>query len=194
MFSFRHCLLFSTLLGLTACASILLPTVRDELLEMEHNDQSVREVLIARGVSDTAAMKQMQQVDSVNTARLKQIVAQHGVLTREQVGRDGLAAVFIVVQHSPDHEFQKGYLPHLQRLAQQGDASKQEVALLTDRVRVHDGEPQLYGTQLTMEAGKFVPFPIENPDSVDVRRAGMGLPPLQWYIEMVEQRMKQQGE
>jgi hypothetical protein len=48
-------------------------------------------------------------------------------------------------------------------------------------VRVHAGQPQLYGTQFTVTGGELDPFPIEDPQRLDERRAQTGLEPFAAY-------------
>jgi hypothetical protein len=48
-------------------------------------------------------------------------------------------------------------------------------------VRVHAGKLQLYGTQFTVTGGEFGPFPIEDPQRLDGRRAEAGLEPFAVY-------------
>ena len=56
-----------------------------------------------------------------------------------------------------------------------------DLAYLEDRVRVHAGQPQLYGTQFNIAGGEFGPFPIEDPQRLDERRAQAGLEPFAAY-------------
>jgi len=48
-------------------------------------------------------------------------------------------------------------------------------------VRVHDGRPQLHGTQFTATRGRLGPYPIEDPQRLDQRRAQAGLEPFAVY-------------
>lgn len=129
----------------------------------------------------------MSRVDGPNTERLKEIVAEHGWPTRDEVGEDGRSAIFLLVQHADrDPTFQRAALGPMREAYEAGDASGSDLALLTDRVRVAEGRSQLYGSQLYIEPGKPPALrPIEDEASVDVRRAEMGLPPLSEYLEEV---------
>ena len=62
-----------------------------------------------------------------------------------------------------------------------GEVSAVNVAYLTDRVRMHEGKPQVYGTQFRRSNGDWEPYPIEDPDRVDERRAALGLATLAEY-------------
>ena len=57
------------------------------------------------------------------------------------------------------------------------EATPVQLAYLTDRVRMNEGRPQLYGTQIAgMDAAGGVPWPVEDPDRRDERRAEVGEP------------------
>ncbi|NJP26655.1 hypothetical protein OHB01_12515 [Microbispora hainanensis] len=43
------------------------------------------------------------------------------------------------------------------------------------------GRPQLYGTQFFSDGNGFRPYPIEDADHLDDRRAAMGLEPFEQY-------------
>ncbi|GAA2107670.1 hypothetical protein HKK74_34235 [Actinomadura alba] len=58
-----------------------------------------------------------------------------------------------------------------------GDAAPADLAHLEDRVRVNSGRPPLYGTQYGLTEAGFGPWPIEDPERLDERRAAMGLKP-----------------
>ena len=64
-----------------------------------------------------------------------------------------------------------------------GELPAADWALSIDRDRVHDGRPQLYGSQgLPSKDGKFAGLqPIEDEDHVDERRAALGMEPLAAY-------------
>lgn len=62
------------------------------------------------------------------------------------------------------------------------EVNKQNIAYLEDRVRVHQSQPQIYGTQFYTNAqDELVPRPIEDPENVDKRRAEIGLNTLAEY-------------
>jgi len=63
-----------------------------------------------------------------------------------------------------------------------GEASGWNLAYLTDRVRVHEGLPQVYGTQGEWVDGKLALGNIEDADGVDQRRAAIGLEPVAKYL------------
>jgi hypothetical protein len=60
--------------------------------------------------------------------------------------------------------------------------------LLDISLFVHSPENvnQLYGTQGKFINGKWVPYPIENPEEVEDRRIALGMEPLSEYIRRCE--------
>ena len=54
---------------------------------------------------------------------------------------------------------------------------------LEDRIRVREGLPQRYGTQLQKSGEGWQPLPTEEPDSLDARRQAVGLEPISEYLE-----------
>jgi hypothetical protein len=71
--------------------------------------------------------------------------------------------------------------------AGQGKASRTDLAYLTDRVLLAEGEPQEYGTQAMVRDGRYAPRNLRDPGGVDERRASAGLPPLAEYLEHMTQ-------
>ena len=59
--------------------------------------------------------------------------------------------------------------------------------MLTDRVRISKGQPQVYGTQTEISNGEVIFKSIENQEEVDDRRAEMGMPPLDFYKRLMEE-------
>ena len=62
----------------------------------------------------------------------------------------------LLAQHA-DHDpsLQRAFLDALRAAVAQKEASPANLAYLEDRVRVHAGQAQLYGTQFTVTGGKF---------------------------------------
>ena len=181
----------------TATSSITAQTadlVRDELLRMHDEDQEIRNKMAAEGMDvvmkDTLLMLKMRHLDSVNTKRLKELLGSSSWFSKDEIGSKGLEAAFILVQHSPDYDFQKRCLPFIEKQAKNGDVSMQDYALLLDRTLMHDSKPQKYGTQIEQVNGEWVPYQIEDEANVDKRRSAIGLFPMKQYMEMIRQYYK----
>lgn len=152
------------------------PALRAELLKMSDVDQAARHAAIDAGFKDPALNERMTEVDKVHTRRLHAIVDDVGWPTTTMVGEDGATAAWLLVQHADlDVDFQERCLKLMEPLAAAGEASKRDLAYLTDRVAVNRGRPQRYGTQWNEVNGEYVPQPIEDPERVDERRAAAGL-------------------
>ncbi len=128
--------------------------LRQELLTMGYLEQSIRQELIDAGLDkrNPELLEEMKRVDAENTARLQSIVEERGWPGKSLVGDDGAEAAFLLLQHSTK-SFQKKVLPRLQEAWTQGEVQGRHVAMLTDRVLVAEGKPQLYGTQALVEGG-----------------------------------------
>ena len=117
------------------------------------------------------------------------------------------SALFLVVQHS-DLEHQRKYYPLFETGAEKGLIEPSDVATMLDRILMHEGKPQVYGTQTflqmktiivkaeedgkpengtgtayTSESANYL-WPVENADSLDIRRARVGLPSIGTYMEI----------
>lgn len=160
------------------------PKLRKELLTMLAADQKSRQDPSGAGVGD----------DQVRTERLGEIVAEHGWPGRTLVGDDGATAAWTIAQHSDlDPDFQRRLLGLMTQAAAAGEASRGELAYLTDRVAANAGQPQTYGTQMGCDNGKPKLAAMIDPGRVDERRAAAGLPPLADNLIELEQVCAQPG-
>jgi hypothetical protein len=161
--------------------------LRQELLAMQSRDQELRQVLSAGHGAGTpveqAELEQIMHVDKVHTARMQEIIQRFGWPGRSLVDEDGAQAAWLLLQHADQvPEFQKQCLELLQTAVLANEASPAHLAYLTDRVRCHEGKPQVYGTQGQITNGEVSIGEIEDRDHVDERRAEVGLEPLADYL------------
>lgn len=117
------------------------------------------------------------RVDVGNTDRLHEIVNDYGWPGHSLVGEKGAHDAWLLAQHADRQlDFQRRALSLLAAAVDRGEATSVQLAYLTDRVRMNEGREQLYGTQLgDVQNGTVVPWPIENPAELDMRRATVGL-------------------
>jgi hypothetical protein len=146
-----------------------------ELLERAGRDQAARMSLRpGYGVAGWEAV--VAPVDQDNAARLREIVGKHGWPGRRLAGEAGAHAAWLLAQHAtPD--LQEECLPLLQDAVARGDASPVDLAYLTDRVLMHRGEPQVYGTQYRVRDGVLELWIVHDPSGLAQRRAALGLEP-----------------
>lgn len=115
-----------------------------ELLERADRNQAAR-MSMRPGDGMPEWETAVAPVDRDNTARLREIVGRHGWPGHRLVGEAGAHAAWLLVQHAPP-DMQEECLPLLQDAVARGDASPADLAYLMDRVLMHRGEPQIYGT------------------------------------------------
>lgn len=154
-------------------------------------DQAGRDSLaIAVAAHDTLFLRRLMARDSASTAWLRDIVARHGWPGKRLVGDSGAEAAFLLLQHSPDAAFQAKLLPRLWAAARSGDLPAAQVAMLDDRVTVHSGRPQTYGSSFGVKDSCLTPDSMVDPAHVDARRAKVGLPSMAEYGKMLGEMYK----
>jgi len=147
---------------------------------MQAQDLRVREELAAEGVLGEGYEPRMEAVHKRNAARLEEIVNEHGWPGRTLVGDDGAEAAWRTLQHAISRpDLLRRYLPLLQAAAAAGEIPDWQPAYVLDRIRFFEGRSQVYGTQYDWdEEGFSTLWPVEEPEHVNERRKGVGLPPL----------------
>lgn len=152
-------------------------TLRRRLLAMAEHDARVRERLADSGALFDGYHPEMEVVHRANADELHDIVEVAGWPTEARAGADGAEAAWLVAQHAiglPD--FQRRCLASIEAAADAGAVPRWQAAYLDDRIRTYEGRPQRYGTQFDWdEAGQMSPLPIDDIDTVDIRRAEIGL-------------------
>ncbi len=153
--------------------------LRAELMQMDDHDQAVRAELAADGSLFDGYHPRMAAVHDLNAARLHTIIATHGWPTERLVGVDGAKAAHRIAQHSINHpELMRECRRLLDEASLKGEVPRWQFAYIEDRIRVFEGLPQRYGTQWRGGPNGLEPYPIEDADHVDERRAALGLPSL----------------
>lgn len=133
-------------------------------------------------------MTKMRAQDEENKKLVVEILEKRGWPGKSLVGQQASQAVFLVIQHADKATMEK-YLPLLREAAAKGEASKSSLALMEDRVRMYNGQPQLYGSQMRMnpETKKYELYQVEDEANLDKRRAEMGLGPISEYLKLFNQ-------
>lgn len=162
------------------------PAIIDTLVRLGREDQSGRAALAQAVVDrDTATLLRSLRADTARSLWLRRHVEERGWPTRATAGDSAAHAAWLILQHSPLHDWQSGMLPTLEQLADRGELPRPDLALLTDRVLVHRGEPQRYGSQFDVVNGRLVPSPIADLRRLDALRAAAGLPPMAEYVRLL---------
>jgi len=153
------------------------PEIAQEINEMAAADQDMRE----KEINEPDFWD--DSVDKKNTEGMKKIIGEIGWPSVSKVGKEASIDAWLLVQHADhDVDFQSYCLSLINELPV-GEARAEDIALLTDRVRVNSGQPQVYGTQFRQMDGKHVPKDIEDIENVNERRKAVGLDSLEENIE-----------
>lgn len=133
-----------------------------------------------------AVIKEMILQDSLDLQRFLILEKQYGFPLYSTVGERAANAGFMVLQHNSTKILSK-YIKKLNKLAEKGEASWYNVALMTDRVLCWQNKRQLYGTQYDkkMIDGKErdVIKPIVDFKNLDKRRIKVGLDSFHIYLK-----------
>lgn len=158
------------------------PKLRDELAVRYADDQKVRNDWIAAHYSK-ASSDAVAAVDAKNIAWLRALVSKQGFPTVAQVGQKGVDHAWMLLQHATgDPGFQTRVFFEIKPRLESYGISKQDFALLEDRVLLEEGKSQIYGSQFKRNKnGELELRPLNDPRHVDQRRASMGLMPLADY-------------
>ncbi|MEO6688498.1 MAG: DUF6624 domain-containing protein [Dokdonella sp.] len=158
------------------------PQLRETLLLMQASDQAARAAVMQRADPGNEIVWHLMDVDADNLIALRVIFAIGGVPTRTQVGDDGAAAAWLLLQHADaDQILQAGALDIMTMRAATDESNGVGIAMLTDRVLLAQGKPQRYGSQFLIKDGDETLRPTEDMAGLDRRREAMGLAPLADY-------------
>ena len=148
-------------------------TKRQEILqEVFESDQSMR-------TNDGSINP---EIDRQNLTTVISLLEKCGMPTLNEVDEIQMNAIWVVFQHG-DNANRKKYLPLLEQSAENGDLKATQIAMMKDRTLMMDGEPQVYGTQVSKNGNEWVLYELSNPETVNKRRAEMGFEPLQDYLK-----------
>ena len=131
----------------------------------------VQTYLLQANVAETC------RTDRANTEWLKADVKDNGWPRLSREGPKMAEDAWLLIQHA-DHDvaFQREVLPLLEALLPSKDVAPQAYALLYDRVATAEKRLQRYGTQgRCVGEATWEPWPVEDPDHLDERRAKVGL-------------------
>ena len=149
------------------------------LLDMEARDQALRAELTAAGDLNHAYHPRLEELQRANASRLRQMIAVFGWPGIALVGEKGAKAAWRIALHSiSEPAFMRQCRDMLDAASHNGDSPRWQFAIIDDRIRVYEGRPQRYGTQLRQGSNGLEPHPIENESRVNSMRMQAGLPPL----------------
>jgi hypothetical protein len=164
------------------------PALQREIAARVATDQAVQQELGQRiqsgqqiGPADYA---RRDSVFGANLDWMRIVLHRYGWPGWHLVGEAGSHGAWLLLQHADkDTTLQRTALALLDRAVRARDASPQDYAYLTDRMRVAEGRPQVYGTQLQYDNQGCASIKTsESPAELDSRRASMGLSSVADYL------------
>ena len=149
------------------------------LLEMEARDQALRAELTASRELDERYHPRLEELHRAHASRLRQMIAVFGWPGFTLVGEKGAQAAWRIALHSiSEPAFMRQCRDLIDIASHAGDVPRWQFAIIDDRIRVYEGKPQRYGTQLRSGPNGLEPHPLENESRVNSMRMHAGLPPL----------------
>ncbi|MFL0026048.1 DUF6624 domain-containing protein [Streptomyces sp. NBUL23] len=138
---------------------------------------------------DGVRLGQGRHSDHADANWLRRILAEYGWPGHRLVGPDAARGAWSIALHSDDEpDFQRAATILLERAVKAGDAPIDHWAHLHDRALITNGRSQEYGTQFLLNPDGIVLCPLRAPESLDERRATVGLPPITVALETVRRR------
>jgi hypothetical protein len=120
----------------------------------------------------------------------EKIFNQYGFPGFDLVGKTGSKHFWLVVQHSDKYpDFQQRVLVGMKKELDRNNTDAIDYAYLTDRVLLHNGQKQLYGTQVMYNGTlcQAYPKPVADSTALDTRRKKIGLGPIRVYLNEISQ-------
>lgn len=167
------------------------PKLEVRLIDMSNAEQAAMAAFDGLPPSPTHKLRwaKLQSIQRHNLAGIKSIIAKSGFPTITEVGTPGAWAAWDLVQHADsDHGFQDKALVLMKPLVVDKETPGEAYAYLVDRVRVAEGKEQMYGTQVHKVGGELVMRAVEDPASLDSRRARTDNPSEAAYLCYVSYR------
>ncbi|MFJ3219001.1 DUF6624 domain-containing protein [Kitasatospora sp. NPDC086801] len=157
-----------------------LPSLAEELIAMMAEDGAGARLANSPDLAEQACWRRLT---ARHGDRLAAIMADHGWPTEQAVGPEAARAAWLVAQHADRQlDVQRRAVELMAEAVAGGAASARDFAFLQDRLAVNEGREQRYGTQIGAVAdGHPVPWPCEDPERLDERRAGVGIEPFDEY-------------
>ncbi|MFJ2419199.1 DUF6624 domain-containing protein [Streptomyces brevispora] len=172
----------------TTTTSPLRQDVARELIARA-KQSAVRRQRRLRNEIENVQLGQDRHADHADSKVLRRILVEHEWPGHRLVGPEAARAAWSLALHADDEpDFQRAATTLLERAVRDGDALVQHWAHLHDRALVNGGHLQEYGTQLVFTKSDVELCALRAPESVDRRRAAVGLPPIAVALETVRRR------
>lgn len=138
------------------------------LSEVYESDQRIRR--------ENSLIKNAKE-DHRNQELVISIIEKCGMPTLNEVNQKQMTAIWLGLQHT-ENKYRIKYFPLIEKAVKNGDLSKEQYALMKDRILMDEGKPQIYRSQI--KNGKL--YDLEEPETVNERRQKKGLEPIEDYL------------
>jgi hypothetical protein len=127
---------------------------------------------------------EIRYLDSVNIKKIIPIIERYGILSPKEIGLKGSSAIFMTLQHA-SLSVQTKYLPLIEESFKNKKITAGQYAMYVDRVALHNGKMQLYGTQVRVHSkGDGELEPVFDVDNLDKRRDSIGIGSIEKYLKI----------
>jgi len=156
-----------------------------ELVKIQQRDEQIREHHTHEEIRTNKKLQdEMVHLDTINMKHIDDILLRYGRYPGKKLADEMSGVVASVIQHSP-YANQAKYLPYIEKAVYDHDLSSEYLVVMTDRIRVIAGKPQLYGSQIVYdeEKKKEVLYNYQGTiQDVEKRRESLGLITLKKYL------------
>ena len=157
----------------------MLDSIRIRLLASLARDEQMRAELAAEGSLFEGYHPRIEAVHKANAKALRSVILEHGWPNEAKVGPDGAEAAWLIAQHAiGEPDFMRRCRTLLDQESALGHVPRWQFAYIDDRIRVFEGRPQRFGTQIDLRPQGPRIHALEDPSQVDLRRKELGLPAL----------------
>ena len=166
-----------------------------KIIELKNTDLEFRDKLIENKQLGKGYNPKMEEIHIKNAEILNNIIDTIGYPTIDKVGKKANEAAWLVIQHSIGHpDFMKKCVKLLEIAVNENKANPQNLAYLTDRIAVFEGNHQYYGTQFDWDKnGELSPNPYDDITKVNKRRKSIGLNSLEEQTEIIRKQAKKEN-
>ncbi len=129
--------------------------------------------------------------DSINEIKLINFIESNGIVSQNQVGTQGIISFFLILNIT-DTSVRMNYLPLVEEAFEKQKISARSYATYVDILQMDKGLHQIYGTRFEFvdSTEKFDFLPVQNPESLEERRAEIGLMPMKKYARLMGLRWR----
>ena len=124
--------------------------------------------------------EEQAHVQEVTGPAAEEIITRYGWPFRSVIGESAAMHLSALVAHADERNtFRRTALEAMSAALKAGEADPRHFAHIYDRTCAVAREPQLYGSLIAPKDGEgIVIWPVQDPQQLDARRRGIGLPSL----------------